>query len=140
MKPMTKQRIGQYNSLKREIAMLEEQICKAKTSGSIVVDVVQSSMRRPPYAQRSIVIEGYGSRSVPKLAARKARCVAECDAIERFIDGVEDSTMRQLFTRRYIEGRHMKEAAKLVGYSERQAIRLLNDFFESCHPASCGVT
>lgn len=126
-KYMTKSRIGQYNNLKREIAMLEEQILMA--GGEYIHDVVQGSMKNPPYTMHNIVIKGYGSRDIPKLTARKARCLAECDAIEKFIDGLENSMMRQLFTRRYIEGRHISEAAALVGYSERQAQRLINNCF-----------
>ena len=127
---MTKQRIGQYTSLKREIAMLEDQIYSASCGGEFVTDMVRGSMKQPPYAQHNIVIQGFGSDAVPKLSARKAKCIAECAAIEQFIEQIADSTLRQLFTRRYIEGRTTAEAAQLVGYSRKQATRLINGYFE----------
>lgn len=129
MKPMTKQRVGQYQSLKREIDMLEDRIYKAENSGDFVTDMVRGSMKGPPYAMHNITIQGYGSKDVPKLAARKARCISECDAIEKFIDGLEDSTMRQLLTLRYIEGRSMEETAELIGYSKNHVWRRISIFF-----------
>ncbi len=54
--------------------------------------------------------------------------------VETFIDTVEDSGMRQLLTRRYLEGRTIKETAKLVGYSQKQAARLIHGFFKKMFP------
>ncbi|MDL2318082.1 hypothetical protein LJC74_03175 [Eubacteriales bacterium OttesenSCG-928-A19] len=129
MKPMTKQQIGQYKKLQREIAMLEDRIFEAESSGEYVSDVVQGSMKHPPYAVHNVVIKGYGSSAIPKLAAKKAQRIAECETIEEYIDGLDDSLMRQLLTRRYIEGHTLEETAELVGYSETHVKRLLKDFF-----------
>lgn len=137
---MTKQRLVQYGKLKREIALLEERIYKAESGGEFVTDAVRGSMKEPPYAMRTVVIKGYGSQEVPRLSARLARCAAECTAIENFVDGITDSTLHQLLDLHFIEGRTMDEAAKMAGYSKRQAIRLVNILLESRHSASPGVT
>jgi|GEM_PF-3338232 len=129
-KTMTKQRLTQYNNLRREIAMLEEQCRAAETSGEIVGDVVQGSTKQRPFAKRRISIKGYGSQAIPKLEARKAACLAECDAIEIFIYTIDNSLVRQLLVRRFIECMTVKEAAQTIGYSERQVIRIINNFFE----------
>lgn len=126
---MTKQRVKQYLSLLREIAMLEDRIYSASCGGDFVTDMVRGSTKELPYAMHNIVIQGFGSDAVPKLSTRKAWCVAECKAIEDFIANLDDSIMRQLLTRRYLEGRSLKETGGLVGYSERQASRLINEFF-----------
>lgn len=123
-KPMTKRRIEQYAHLQSEILMLEDQIYSAQVYGNeYVTDVVMNS-------QRPLVIKGYGSRAIPRLCERKSRFEAECDAIEKYIEGLDDSLIRQLLTRRYIEDRTLKETAILVGYSEIQAGRILKKFFE----------
>ena len=127
-KPMTKRRVSQYITLKREIIMLEDQILSAGCGDEFVTDYAKDYSKGFP---RIITLRGYGSHAVPKLSARKAWCIGECDAIEDFICNLEDSIMRQLLTRRYIEGRSIKETGELVGYSERQAGRLINDFFKS---------
>lgn len=126
---MTKNRVKQYLSLLREIAMLEDRIYSAACGGEFVTDMVRGSTKELPYAQHNIVIQGFGSEAVPKLSTRKAWCVAECKAIEDFIASLDDSVMRQLLTRRYLEGRSVKETGELVGYSDRQVGRLINDFF-----------
>jgi hypothetical protein len=137
---MTKQRLAQYGKLKREIGLLEDRILAAESGGELVTDTVRGSMKEPPYAMRTVVIKGYGSQEVPRLSARLARCAAECAAVEQFVDGITDSTVRQLVDLHFLEGRTMEEAAKMAGYSRRQAIRLVNGLFESRHPASPHVT
>lgn len=127
---MTKQRIGQYTSLKREIAMLEEQIYNADNSGEYAVGMVRGSTKELPYAMHNIVIKGYTSPHVPRLIKRKAAREKECREIECFVESIEDSILRQLFTWRYIEGKSIAETSRLVGYSERQARRIINNYFE----------
>lgn len=127
---ITRQQIEQYTSLKREISMLEDQIYSAESSGEYAVDVVRGSTKELPYAMHNIVTKGYTSQHVPRLIKRKAVLVAECAAVERFVEGIEDSALRQLFTWRYIEGKGIAETSRLVGYSERQARRIINGFFE----------
>jgi len=129
---MTKKRLAQYVTLQKEIIMLQGQILAAELSGEDYLhDVVQGSTLEAPYSKHTVAISGYGSRAVPKLRARKAKHEAECDAIEKYIESVKDSALRQLLTRRFIEGKTIKETAALVGYSVKQAGRLINDFFDS---------
>lgn len=127
---ITKQQIEQYTSLKREISMLEEQIYNADNSGEYAVDMVRGSTKELPYAMHNIVIKGYTSSHVPKLKKRKAMREKECREIECFVESIEDSILRQLFTWRYIEGMSVAESAARVGYSRKQATRLFCSFFE----------
>lgn len=131
---MTKERIEQYISLQREISMLDDQIYEAECSGEFVVDSVRGSSPEIPYAMHNVVIKGYATRHVPKLHKRKAKLEAECAAVEKYIEDVEDSIMRQLLTRRYIEGKSIAEAADLVGYSEIHTKRLYKNFFAKMIP------
>jgi len=121
--------MAQYVTLKKEILMLEGQILAAELSGEDYLhDVVQGSAPDGSYAKRAIAISGYGSLAVPKLRARKARYEAECEAIEQHIESAEDSTLRQLLTWRFIEGKTLKETAALTGYSEKHTGRLIRKF------------
>lgn len=127
---MTKQRIEQYSSLKREIAMLADQIDKAESSGELVADSVKGSTSEIPYVMHNVTIKGYATHRVPKLHRRKAVLEGECEKIEAFIWGLDDSLIRQIMTWRFIEGKQMGETAKLVGYSVSQVKRLINHCFE----------
>ena len=126
---MTRRRMENYVNLQREIAMLEEQILNAGELGYYVTDEVQSASEFP-YNKKIVTVKGYKSRSIPRLIEQKKRHEAECDAIENFIVMVEDSVTRQLLARIYIEDKTFGEAAQIVGYSERQAIRIVKAFFE----------
>lgn len=137
---MTRQRLAQYGKIKREIELLEDRIYAAESGGDFVTDAVRGSMTEPPYAAHTVVIKGYGSQEVPRLSARLAQRVKERTAIERFVDEVTDSTLHLLLDLHFIEGRTMKQAANMAGYSERQAIRLVNAFFESRRPTSPDVS
>ena len=127
---ITRKQIEQYLSLLREIAMLTDQIYDAENTGECAVDMVRGSAEYLPYAMHNIAIKGYTSQHVPRLIKRKALLEKECAAIESFIEELPDSPTRQLFTRRYIEGKSLAETSQLVGYSERQARRIMNNFFE----------
>ena len=131
---ITKQQIEQYTDLKREIIMLSDQIYNAENGGEFVVDMVRGSGDEIPYAMHNITIKGYTSQTVPRLQKRKALLEKQCTAVEHFVEGVEDSVMRQILTRRYIEGRQLADTAALVGYSVRQIKRLIKNFFEKMSP------
>ena len=125
--PMTKKRLEEYIRLCKEIAMLDEQIYNAQMNGKEFVWDIVTNDTVP------MVISGYGSSSIPKLCERRDKRKAECAAVEAFIDTVEDSTMRQILARRYIEDRSLEETALLIGYSKGHISRLVNDFFsETC--------
>jgi len=116
----------QYRSLKREINMLEDQIAAAGGGNDLVADYAKNYSTGYP---RVVTLRGYGVDDVPNLVARLERCMSERKAIEDFVAGLDDSMMRQLLTRRYLEARPIQETAELMGYSERQAGRLINGFF-----------
>jgi hypothetical protein len=124
---MTKRRIEQYEYLQGEIVLLENQIALAGSGTDIVTDYAKDYRTGHP---KVITLRGYGSRSVPRLSKLLANKIAECDAVEKYIEAIDDSVTRQILTLKYIEGKTIPEAAQYVGYSERQAKRILSGFFE----------
>ena len=126
-KPMTKQRISQYNRLKQEITMLEGKISAIETYPDF--DMVQASVGAG-CQKRDIVVKGFGNKELPKLYERMRNRQAECHAIESFINDVDDSIMFQLLTWKYLEGKTLQETADKVNYSLSHTIRLIDKFFE----------
>ncbi len=51
-----------------------------------------------------------------------------------FIEGLDDSLMRQILTRRYVKGQTVRQTAAAVGYSVRQLIRIEEAFFQKLSP------
>ena len=127
---MTKQRLVNYIKLKLEIKALEESIKTAERFGTdAVIDVVKSAAEFP-YKKHDTVIKGFGSSSIPRLRARLVEKKLECQAIENFVNSINDSIMWQLLTFLYIEDKKIREAAALVNYSESRVKQLLKEFFE----------
>jgi hypothetical protein len=115
--------------LRKEIAMLDEQILKAESGGAVVSDVVRGSQKHIPFAMRRISITGYGADDIPVLSARKSRLAAECRRIEQFVDSVNDGVIRMLLIHRYLEGMSVAAVAESLGYSERHIRRMVEKFF-----------
>jgi len=131
---MSKRRLEQYIDLKKEIFLLGEQILSATSGGDIVTDMVRGSSAEHPYTQHNIIIQGHGSVSVQRWSARKTALEHECTAVEEFIESVDDSTMRQILTWKYIQGNTVERTAAIVGYSPVHVKRLLKNFFEKMIP------
>ena len=129
--PMTKQRIAQYGRLRREIAMIEDKLFDPDSPGDeMVSDLVRTSIDKRGWKVGHVAIAGYGSRAFPRLRERMVAKTIECEAIENYINSVEDSIMWQLLTIRYIEGKSLKETAEQVGYTTGYASKLINDFLK----------
>ena len=72
------------------------------------------------------------------LAARRAACMAQLTALHRYIDGIDDSRMRQIMAARYVDGLSWKEVAARIGERDEQYPRRLHNRFlmRSTLPAS----
>ncbi|MBQ6347132.1 MAG: hypothetical protein IJI71_06180 [Clostridia bacterium] len=72
------------------------------------------------------------------LAARRATCMAQLGALHRYIDGIDDSRMRQIMAGRYVDGLSWKEVAARIGERDEQYPRRLHNRFlmKSALPAS----
>ncbi|MBQ6123305.1 MAG: hypothetical protein IJI59_16445 [Clostridia bacterium] len=83
----------------------------------------------------------YGAQLVAlrdALAARRATCMAQLGALHRYIDSIDDSRMRQIMARRYVDGLSWKEVAARIGEHDEQYPRRLHNRFllQSTLPAS----
>ena len=108
---MTRARREQYRALEREIRMLDEQLRLAP----LVSDSVRGSYAEPPYTEHTITITGVDQAALHRLGRRRIRARIERRAIERFIDGIEDSLTRTILEERYIRGGSWAQVAKAAG-------------------------
>lgn len=91
---MTRERLRQYGSLKREIVLLEQQLA-----------------RLPDEVHDSSICEQIRIR----LAIRKTKITAERDAIENYIDNINDSLIRMAISLRYVNGLSWRQVAYSIG-------------------------
>ena len=62
-----------------------------------------------------------------RLSDRRERCMEQLGALYDFIDGIDDSLMRQIMTRRYIDGHPWRIVAAYIGERDEQYPRRLHN-------------
>lgn len=96
---LTKEKLKQYRSLKKEIVELTEQIASYKTHATV------KSSSEFPYSQHVVTVRGsQPSYRKYRLHERKVECRKLSEEIEDFVNSIEDSLTRRIFTYRYISG------------------------------------
>lgn len=129
---MDKQQLLQYRILKLEIEDLEDKLQNVKTK--LVMDKVQASAIEYPYNLYSLKICGleedaYTQRLQLMLRRRIRKCKRARLEIEEYIDGIKDSRMRYIFTKRYIDGWTWVKISMRLGSTNESYSRLLHDRF-----------
>jgi len=130
-----KKTLNQYRALQREIPKLKKDIERLEERLSKVPTVagkVAKSSNDFPYILEHVKVQ----IEEPKLATeikkqirykelRLNKAEREKTAIEQFIAGIEDSTVRQIFEMVYIDGRRQNDVADEIGYSKGRVSQLI---------------
>lgn len=129
---MDKEQLLQYRILKLEIEDLEDKLQNVKTK--LVMDKVQASAIEYPYNLYSLKICGLEEDAYTKklqlmLRRRIRKCKKARLEIEEYIDGIKDSRMRYIFTKRYIDGWTWVKISMRLGSTNESYSRLLHDRF-----------
>lgn len=133
---MTKQQLKQFKYLKNEIRMLREQIDNLKAG--IVSDVVEGSEGEFPYTKRRFTITGVDceeyERKSKRLQKRLQRRVDDLmdllEEINEYIEGIDDSLLRQIISLRHVNGLTWDQvAASIGGGNTGDSVRKTHDRF-----------
>lgn len=138
---MTKEELGQYKSLKREIESLEKKLDKLYDRGldiPVVAGKVSASSKDFPYTPYRVGVLMDEPKMADELSRlirireqRLEKCRKLLREIEEFIDGIEDSETRMIFQYRYIDGMKLKEISKIVSL-ELSAVSVMITRFLRC--------
>ena len=133
---MTKQQLKQLKYLKSEIKVLREQI--DNISAGIVSDVVEGSESEFPYVKRRFTITGINYEGHQKKAKRlKKRLQRRIDdlmdlleEINRYVESIDDSLLRQIIYLRHVNGLTWDQvAASIGGGNTGESVRKMHDRF-----------
>lgn len=137
---MTRQQLRQLRFLKNEIKILREQIDSLKAG--IVSDVVEGSESEFPYTKRRFTITGADceeyERKSKRLQRRLQRRVDELmdllEEINEYIEGIDDSLIRQIISLRHVNGLTWDQvAASIGGGNTGDGVRMMHDrYFKGC--------
>lgn len=127
---MTKQLLIQYNDLIKERNKLEKRIERLEKQSSMVSDVVQNGYKR------HAVIFGFDLNRSSKLnelksilKIREAMIIVQQTEIEKYINTIEDSNIRQIFEHRYIDNMNWYQIQTEMGYRHEDTARKKHDKF-----------
>jgi len=133
--------LREYRALKNEINTLKKRIGRLSIRKyKLGIDTVSSSSPKLPYTKRTITIAGYGydaSKNHAKIKLKKrlrerlAERTAKFEAIQAFIDSVDDSAVRQIIEYRYIDGLSWLNIAMKMGSRNKSTpYMIVKRFFE----------
>lgn len=121
---MTLEKLEQYANMRREAQMWERELDELRKKNSVVKDTVRGSMSSFPYTSHPVTIQGVPKPSKrfaareKRLEERKERLAEQLAEIDDFIDGLEDSQLRQIIQYRYVKGYSWAKTARLVNNKE----------------------
>ena len=118
--------LRQYRALKKEIAGLDvaiERLRKQLDNEPAVIERVQASEQNFPYIQTSVSVEAYESQRAGKIRKliilkerRREHALDTAADIEQYIQGIDNSTTRQIFELVFIDGLSYRKTGDAVGY------------------------
>lgn len=127
---MNKQLLIQYNDLIKEKKKLEKRIERLEKQSSMVSDVVQNGYKR------HAVIFGYDLSRSNKLnelkqilVDRDAKIIIDLVEIEKYINTIEESDIRQIFEHRYIDNMNWYQIQTIMEYNHEDTARRKHDRF-----------
>ncbi len=118
---MTRQKLKQFRHLKREIELLEDQILNLEAG--IVTDKVRGSLPHHPWVETSFKITGFDrieyARKMDKLKRKLQRRIDDLQdmraEIFEWVEGIEDSLLRQVIILRHVNGLSWRQVAREIG-------------------------
>jgi len=132
-----KNTLNQYTDIQQEIKELEHRIQRLRNKrNDRLTDTAVGSSPEFPYNERIYTISGFNledsneklDRLEQLLKKRIQKCEDMKEEIEKFIDNIEDSRTRRVFTLRYIEGlTWLQIARRIERYDESYPRKIIHD-------------
>lgn len=132
---LTRKQLEQYKSKKEEIAELEAAISKLGSGEGLMGSSTVFDYRSGypvPQAVVGVDREKFWSTK-ERYEAKIAELKAECEEVEDFILGIEDSLIRRIFRLCYMEGMTQDGVAKDINMHRSTISKKISDFFKVSH-------
>lgn len=130
---ITKELLQGYRSKKDEIQELDYILKNRwRDEGLIGNDVIFDYSKGYPMPQ-SVV--GFDQAKYERLQnrdlRRKEQLEQECEAIETFVENIDESLTRRIFRMCFIDGRKQKDVAKAVHLDQSRVSRRVDDYLKN---------
>ena len=132
---MTKEQLEGYVSTKEEIAELKVLLENTKdecTDNDVIMDY------RSGYPVPQSVVGTDWKQYDSKKAKREKqieKLEKECAQIEEFVESIEDSTIRRIFRKYYLEGKTQEQVADEIHIHRSRISKKITDYLKKAHKA-----
>lgn len=138
---MTKKQLETYQSNQRLIKRCQAKIREEQERElQSVKGKVVGSDRNYPYIERRFTVEmseptelAKSKLRIQNLQKKMEQARREMEQVERFIDGIEDIQIREIFIYRYIDGKTQLEIANLLGYTQSNISKKVKAYFQDSY-------
>ncbi len=132
---MTRQKLKQFRHLKSEIRLIQEQI--AAVEAEIITDKVTGSDPEHPWTERHYIIRGLPGERNEKLLRLRDRLERRKSDLQdlraeifEWVEGIEDSLLRQVIILRHVNGLSWRKVAREIGAGTTwDSLRKMHDRF-----------
>lgn len=133
-KRVKKEELNKYIVLKKRVKKLQSDIVELEC-GDVIADKVKGSDKEHPYIIRNFTIQ----TKAPEVAERNKKYIVKKNqeveelksrirCIEKFIDGIEDVHIKNIFEYRFLEGMTCEEVGKELGYSHGRISQIVANY------------
>lgn len=116
-----KDKLSQYEDIKKEISELESKIEKLEKKG-LVIGAVEESRHKPPFGKHSILIEATNPELMNKAEEYKNLLQIKLNnlfqikiEVEEYINSIPNSRLRRIFRLRYINQYSWRKISYIIG-------------------------
>ena len=129
---MTREQLEEYRSKKDEIAELTYKLQHLGDNDEMVGnDVIMDYRSGFPVPQSVVGVDWdkyYNAKK--RYTSRLGKLQEECDAVEQFVEDIEDSMTRRIFRMYYIDGISQRDVAAAVHLSQTAISKKISEFLK----------
>lgn len=123
-----KDRLKRIDEKIEELCGREVQVVSGKVTGSSkdfpYTEVRTSVLMYEPYENDRI------NKRIREYEAERLVMLQEVEEVDRYIEGIKDSEVREIFELSFVEGKKQREVADAIGYSRGRISQIISEYLK----------
>lgn len=135
---MDKRTLKKYRPNKDRLIRIENQIQElCERESTVVMGKVTGSSADFPYTEVRTSVQMYDPyeeenvrRQIRRKEADRLLILKEQKEVEDYINGIDDSEIKEIFELAFVEGKKQQEVADIVGYSRGRISQIISEYLK----------
>lgn len=138
MRRMDKARLKKHKKNKNRLKRIDEKIeelCGREVQ--VVSGKVTGSSQDFPYTEVRTSVQMYEpyendriNKRIREYESERLMLLQEVEEVDQYIDGIEDSEVREIFELSFVEGKKQREVADAIGYSRGRISQIISEYLK----------